>query len=138
MVRFTIWRLEDEERDLWLPTDCDTFDQAAQAWLDCIQSGVKARITEEIPVGLRDLRGVSTPSKSGRVGAQNQTTTIAQRAEMRQRLLAGDTPTAIIAEMGVTSKTVYQLQTRMRKAGELPRPPENRPGPKGGRDAESL
>lgn len=130
MVSFTVWRLADVERDLWLPTACDTFEQAGQAWLEGIQAGEQMRITEEVPVGLRDLRWATPASKGVQVGAKTQTTTVAQRQEMRRRLLSGQEPTAIIADMGVTSKTVYQLQTRMRKAGELPPPPEGHPGPK--------
>jgi hypothetical protein len=54
--RFIVWRLADDDRDLWLPTSCESFEQAADAWLVGIQAGERMRITEMVPVALRDAR----------------------------------------------------------------------------------
>jgi hypothetical protein len=56
MTHYIVWRLVDDDQDLWLPTNCDTFEQAADAWLDCIKNGSSARITEDVPIGVHDAR----------------------------------------------------------------------------------
>ena len=55
-MTYIVWRQEDGERDLWLPTDCETFEQAGQAWLEVVQAGGRATITERVPIALQDAR----------------------------------------------------------------------------------
>lgn len=62
MSKYVVWRLVDDDRNLWLPTDCDTWEQAAQGWLDCIKNGSPARITEDVPIGIHDARQPVTAS----------------------------------------------------------------------------
>lgn len=56
MAKFIVWRQEDGELDLWLPTDCESFEQAADAWLEIVQAGGRAQIMEEVPIVLSDGR----------------------------------------------------------------------------------
>lgn len=62
-MTYIIWRLIDNDQDLWLPIDCDTFEQAADAWLECVKAGERARITEDVPISLRDARHSTPPTK---------------------------------------------------------------------------
>lgn len=54
--RYIVWQLTDSDGNLWVSIDCDTFDQAADAWLAGIQSGERMEITERVPVRLTDGR----------------------------------------------------------------------------------
>lgn len=60
-MSYIVWRLADADLDLWLPTDCDTFAQASDAWLTIIHSGGRAEIMERVPIALRDARGDTPP-----------------------------------------------------------------------------
>jgi hypothetical protein len=73
MSKYLVWRLVDSDRDLWLPTPCDTFDQAALGWLDCASQGMVARITEDVPIALQDARTQPKPKPDRPVqhGARN-------------------------------------------------------------------
>ena len=65
-MSYIVWRLADADLNLWLPTDCDTFEQASAAWLECVQAGNAARITETVPIALRDAREQQPPQPPAR------------------------------------------------------------------------
>lgn len=64
-MSYIIWRCADMDQNLWLPTQCDTFEQAADAWLAIVQAGGKAEIMERVPIALHDARQKSA-QKSAR------------------------------------------------------------------------
>lgn len=72
-MSYIVWRLQDADLDLWLPTNCDTFAQAADAWLEIVQSGGRAEIMERVSITLTrsDKKPPRDESKRGTKGTRN-------------------------------------------------------------------
>lgn len=126
-MSYLVWMRVDVDGDLWRRAAFDTFDAAAAAWLAGVQAGQAMQITEVVPVGFRDLRHepaspppAPVPITAGAPEGRIWRTTPEQRVEMRRRLLAGEAPMAIATDLEIMPKSVYQMQARMRQAGELP------------------
>lgn len=78
---YAVWRLVDVDHNLWQPTDCDTFDQAADAWLTGAQVGERMEITERVPVRVADGRlaaGLPAP-RAPRLPRKPRTTSMSAR-----------------------------------------------------------
>lgn len=138
MPKFTVWRLMDGERDLWLPTACDTFDEAAEAWLEGVQAGERMMIMEEVPVALRDARGkgerktydghVKKPrpaSITSRVTEALRNSPVGlSRKQLAER--AGCLPTeAGSAVAGLMKRGIVQVSQRASGQGDRPAPGRN-------------